>query len=106
MLTIPVKSRGRIDRVPHFSSTLSIMKIEMMEVKAIVICGNYGPHIKIITRIYSYRIMAYLRNPKLHRKKTYRQAVPDKTSIIWFEMIVSGSKSNSCNANEKTCPTQ
>lgn len=47
--------------------------------------------------------MAYLRDPVAI--KTHRQAVPHKTSIIWFEMIVRGSKSNSSNTNEKACPT-
>lgn len=37
MLKIPAIMRGRIDIAPVFSSTLSMMKIAMIDVKAIVI---------------------------------------------------------------------
>lgn len=37
MLTAPAATRGRIDAVPVLSLTLSMMKMAMMEVNAIVI---------------------------------------------------------------------
>lgn len=37
--------------------------------------------------------------------EAHRQAVPDKASIIRFEVIVRGTKSNCCHTNKKQCPT-
>lgn len=36
---------------------------------------------------------------------TYRQTIPNKVTIIWFEVIIRASKSNSSHTNVKACPT-
>jgi hypothetical protein len=40
ILKIPAKTRGKREIVPFFSSTLSIIKIAIIDVKATVICSN------------------------------------------------------------------
>lgn len=41
MLIMPAKNRGAIDRVPFLSSTLSMIKMAIMEVKATVIYRSW-----------------------------------------------------------------
>jgi hypothetical protein len=40
ILKIPAKTRGKREIVPFLSSTLSIIKIAIIDVKATVICSN------------------------------------------------------------------
>lgn len=94
MLIMPTKSSGIMENVPFRSSTLSIIKIAMIDVNAIVICLIISRKSKTDDILLKHRL----------RKEAHRQAIPDKASIIWFQMVVGGTKSNSSHTNEKASP--
>ena len=103
MLTRPAKSRGMMDSVPFRSSILSMIKIAMIDVNAIVIYIP-SPNKTIMSKSTQKRNFFFF-NPKVNGKnKIHRQSIPNKTSIIWLQVVVRRPKSNSSNTYIKTCP--
>lgn len=109
MLTTPAKRRGTMDKVPLCASTLSMIKIAMIDVNATVIYDNHISSVNDWTFLSIGRKKSNNSNnwkeSSSQCKKTHWQAVPYETSIVRLEMIVWGTKSNCCHTNEETCPT-